>query len=124
MKETNFCSSNKASLKIKKSAVLLRLNQKYYEGISQESLYRITRGEWVVGERRKRARYAFSIYRGIVLQVYRIHRWNPFTGKTPSNRQRWCFVGVVAENLQHYVGKSVKHYFVRGNANPVNYVNC
>jgi len=116
--------NNKTSDNIKESAILLRINQKYYEGISQEDLYMITRGEWVVGERRKKARYAFAVYRGIVLQVYRIHRWIPFTGKTPSSRQRWCFDGVVAENLQHYVGRSVKHYSVRGNANPVKYINC
>ena len=109
---------------ITEPTILFRVNQRYQDHLSEEDLYRITRGEWVIGKRREYARYAFAVYKGVVLQVYKIERWSPFTGKTPSTRQRWCFDGVVAENLQHYVGSSVKHYFARGAANPVTYINC
>lgn len=115
---------NATSIKIVEPSVILRINQKYQKGISQEEQYKITRGEWVIGERRNQAKYAFAVYKGIVLEVYKIKRWLPFTGRTPSNRQRWCFDGAVAENLQHYKGGSVKHYFIRGEANPVKYINC
>jgi len=111
-------------ISIVEPSILLRINQRYQWGLSQEELYRITRGEWVVGERRNQAKYAFAVYKGSVLEVYEIKRWLPFTGRTPSNRQRWCFDGGVAENLQHYKDGSVKHYFRRGEANPVKYINC
>ena len=115
---------SKSSIRIVEPSILLRISQKYQEGTSQEDLYKITRGEWVVGKRRNQAIYAFAVYKGIVLEVYRIEKWLPFTGLTPSNRQRWCFDGVVAENLQHYKGGSVKHYFNQGEANPIKYINC
>ena len=105
-------------------AVILRINRKYQEGLSPQTLYEITRGEWVIGKRREQAKFAFAVYQGVVVEVYKINRWLPFTGRGPSSRQRWIFEGVVAENLQHYKGGSVKHYFVRGEANPVKYMNC
>lgn len=124
MKKKNKFSSEAQPIEITEPAVLFRINQRYQDHLSEDDLYRITRGEWVIGKRREHARYAFAVYKGVVLQVYKIERWSPFSGKTPSTRQRWCFDGVVVENLQHYVGGSVKHYFVRGAANPVTYVNC
>ena len=111
-------------IQINEPAVLLRINQKYREGLSQDELYQITRGEWVVGERRVHASYAFAVYQGIVVEVYRIRRWIPFTGKSPSTYQRWCFDGSIAQNLKHYKGCSLKHYFKQGASNPVMYVNC
>ena len=115
---------NEPIIHITEPAVLLRISQRYREGLSENELYQIARGEWVIGRRREHARYAFAVYQGFVIEVYQIKKWFPFTGKTPSNRQRWCFDGVVAENLQHYVGSSVKHYFLHGAANPVTYINC
>lgn len=109
---------------ISEPAILLRINQKYREGLSQDELYQITRGEWVIGKRRVHARYAFAVYQGIVVEVYRIKRWLPFTGKTPSTCQRWCFDGSIAEHLEHYKGCNLKHYFKHGASNPVMYVNC
>lgn len=116
--------SKEKNIQISEPALLLRINQRYHEKITDDELYEITRGEWVVGMRRNHARYAFAVYKGIVLQVYKIEGWFPYSGKTPSTYQRWCFDGVVAENLQHYVGGSVRHYFRRGAANPVTYINC
>jgi hypothetical protein len=109
---------------ITEPGVLLRIRQKFKEGLTPQELYNITRGEWVIGERRKQAKYAFAVYCGVVLEVYRIEKWLPFTGRTPSTRQRWCFKGQVAKNLRHYREGSVQHYFVRGEANPVKYINC
>jgi len=124
MKKVSNSRYSPTSIEITEPAVLLRINQKYRDGLSEEGLYKITRGEWVIGERRNQVKYAFAVYQGIVLQVYEIKRWLPFAGNTPSNRMRWCFDGVVAKDLQHYKGSSVKHYFVRGEANPVKYINC
>lgn len=117
-------TKKRATIDISEPAILVRINQKYREGLTQEELYKITRGEWVIGERRIKAKYAFAVYRGIVLQVYEINKWIPFSGQTPSNRKRWCFEGKVAEELQHYKDGSVKHYFARGEVNPVKNINC
>jgi hypothetical protein len=124
MNKKNMSLSHESSINIVEPSILLRINQKYHKGMQGETLYQITRGEWVIGERRNQAKYALAVYQGIVLEVFKIERWVPFTGRTPSNRQRWCFDGVVAENLQHYRGGSVRHYFVRGNQNPVKFIHC
>jgi len=91
-------------IKIIEPAVILRISKKYKESLSPQALYEITRGEWVIGKRREQAKYAFAVYQGVVVEVYKISRWLPFTGRTPSSRQRWYFEGEVAENLAHYKG--------------------
>ena len=111
-------------IQIEEPAILFRISQRYREGLSENELYQITRGEWVIGSRREHAKYAFAVYQGIIVEVYQIKKWFPFTGKTPSKYQRWCFVGSIAEHLQHYKGGSVKHYFKQGGVNPVTYINC
>ncbi len=66
-------------IQITEPAILITINQLFERGVSDERLYEITRGDWVVGERRNRAKYAFSVYNGIVRQVYEIQRWFPVT---------------------------------------------
>jgi len=109
---------------IEEPAILFRISQRYRDGLSENELYQITRGEWVIGKRREHAKYAFAVYQGIIVEVYQIKKWFPFSGKTPSKGQRWYFDGSVAEHLQHYKGGSVKHYFKQGGVNPVTYINC
>ncbi|AQX72728.1 LEM-3-like GIY-YIG domain-containing protein [Dehalococcoides mccartyi] len=108
-----------------KEAVLLIIPNKLFErNITPEKLYEITRGNWVVGERRNKAKYAFSVYNGVVIEVYRISRWFPVQArdKQQKTQNRWRFDGEVAAELQYYVGKSVASYI--GAQNPVRYVNC
>lgn len=113
-------------IEIKEPAILIIVNQLFERGISDEKLYEITRGDWIVGERRNRAKYAFAIYNGIVRQVYEIQRWYPVTtGRDEQKtRKRWRFDGIVAKDLQHYVGGSVEKYITIGAQNPIKYVNC
>lgn len=113
-------------LEIKEPALLIIVNRLFRRGMDAERLYEITRGNWVLGERRRKARYAFSVYRGIVRQVYQIQRWFPAEARSPhqKTRQRWRFDGMVAYELQHYVGGSVDHYLTQGSQNPVKYLNC
>jgi len=109
---------------IKESALLIIPNKLFEPNITPEELYEITRGNWVVGERRNKAEYAFSVYNGVIVEVYRISRW--FSVKARDKRQkrqnRWRFDGEIATELQPYVGKSVASYI--GAQNPVRYVNC
>ena len=114
------------TIDIKEPAIIITVNQLFERGISDERLYEITRGNWVVGERRNHAKYAFSVYNGIVRQVYEINGWFPVTARRQEQktRERWRFDGIVAQNLQHYVGGSVENYITLGAQNPIKYVNC
>jgi uncharacterized protein len=113
-------------IEITEPAILITVNQLFERGIDAERLYEITRGNWVVGEKRNNARFAFAVYNGLVRQVYEIQRWFPATARRPEQktRERWRFDGIVAQDLQHYVGGSVEKYITRGAQNPIKYVNC
>lgn len=125
---------------IKEPVVLITLNRLYRRGMSTEELYEITRGKWVIGARRDKARYAFAVYKGIIREVYEIDRWLaiklddqearrkwlPFEEKEAAVKlkNRWQFEGRVAADLQHYVGSNTEKYAVVGAQNPIRYVNC
>jgi hypothetical protein len=113
-------------LEIKEPVILIIVNRLYERNISPERLYEITRWDWVVGIRRERAKYAMSVYNGIVREVYRINHWFPVnTGiDTQINQKRWRFEGEVSKELQKYVGGSVENYITHGAQNPIKYVNC
>jgi hypothetical protein len=48
-------------------------------------LYDATRGVWKVGPRRDKARFALSVYGGVVRAVYEVAAWLP-AGSTMSAR--------------------------------------
>lgn len=115
-----------AQIDIQEPAILIKVNRLFERGISDERLYEITRGNWVIGERRNRAKYALSVYNGIVRQVYEIKCWFPIAARSQDQKtqKRWRFEGIIAENLQHYVGGSVEKYITLGAQNPIKYINC
>jgi len=121
--------------------ILITVNRWYRRGISPERLYEITRGKWVIGIRRNRAKYAFAVYKGVIREVYEIERWTPAPIEDyevirpwiPENsteakikvKERWQFEGKVGEDLlKRYVGQSTENYQVVGAQNPIRYVNC
>jgi hypothetical protein len=111
---------------IPEPSILITVNRLFHFGMSQQEIYEITRGNWVLGERRNKAEYAFCVYRGIIRQVYKINRWIPASAKNDNQkiRARWSFEGEIADSLAHYVGCEVSHYVKQGNQNPINYLNC
>ena len=113
---------------IKEPSVLIIINQQFGRNISQDELYEITRGNWVMGEkRRKDAKFAFAIKNGVVRQVYKINKWDSInvTDLKGKQKKRWQFEGEVALDLQHYIGGSVESYLgKKGAQNPIRYVNC
>ncbi len=106
--------------------ILITVNRLYQRGISAESLYEVTRGNWVIGQRREKAKYAFAVYNGIIREVYEIVRWYPVTARRDEQKtqQRWRFDGKIATDVRHYVGGSTGKYLVIGARNPIRYVNC
>ena len=127
-------------IEISEPVILITVNRYFRRGMSAEMLYEITRGNWVIGTRREKAKYAFAVYKGIVREVYEIKHWFPAPlGDTEIKRQwaiehsinsdakrteRWQFEGNVAEALRRYVGGSVEKYSKTGAQNPIRYVNC
>ncbi len=109
---------------IAEPAILITVNRLYRRNMNEDELYEITRGNWVVGQRRNKAKYGFCVYNGIVRQVYEIQRWFPIKARKQEARtqDRWRFDGIVAQDLQHYIGGNVEKYI--GAQNPIRYVNC
>jgi hypothetical protein len=125
-------------LRISEPAVLIIINKLWERNISPEKLYEITNGDWVMGERRNKAKYAFAVYCGVVREVYQIIGWELVEGLSCRNlgavkeklakeakiQKRWKFNGIIAQQLQHYIGGSVANYLNRGAQNPIRYINC
>lgn len=111
-------------IEIVESAMLITVNRLYRRNMNEEELYEITRGNWVVSNRRNKAKFAFSVYRGNVRQVYETQKWFPVIARSEQAKRqsRWRFEGTVAQHLQHYVGGSVEKYV--GAQNPIRYINC
>ena len=127
-------------LQIDEPTLLIRINKTYESKMSSESLYDYTRGRWKVNPiRAKNVKFAFSIFDGIVQEVYEVHNWyeagttessrkptdKPELNSTKSTVGRFEFEGKVAsdEIRNKYLDKSVRHLFAKGNANPIKYVN-
>lgn len=115
---------NAPHIKISEPVILITVNRLFRRHMNEAEIYEITRGNWVVGERRNKAKYAFTVFNGVVRQVFEIQDWFPIKArsKNAKTQDRWRFNGFVANNLQHYVGGSVEEYI--GAQNPIHYVNC
>ena len=126
---------------ITEPSILIRINQLYRYGMDADSLYDATRGVWRVGPQRECAEYAFSVFKGVVMEVYKIkHPWHlagtkaiPLYKTRPEKNElliydpsRWEFEGDVAESeiREKYLKKSVKHYLTANSQNPIKYVKC
>jgi len=119
---------------VEENVLLIKINQLYRRNMSEQELYEATRGIWVVGKKRNQVDYAFSVFQGIVKEVYKIEKWHPAGTLEYQYRDildymgdnRWEFEGkVVSDDIRcKYLGKSVRQYIARGNQNPIRYINC
>lgn len=131
---------DKQKVEIVEPSILIRINQAFRYSMTPMELYDYTRGQWKLNpERARTAKFGLAVYEGIIQEVYEILDWYE-AGKTYSVRQnnenikreaderlegRYEFIGNLAseEIRDKYKYKSVEHYFKRGNANPILYVN-
>lgn len=113
-------------IEITEPSLLIRVNKLFRYGLDADELYEITRGNWVVGKRREKAKYAFSVYRGIVREVYIINNWFrvPARSEREKTRMRWRFDGEIADEMAHYFAGDVSHYISKRSQNPIKYLNC
>ena len=107
--------------KIVEPSILINLNRSFRNLRTEEDLYEATRKDWVIAphQHNPQPRYALSVFKGIVQQVYEIHAWLP----SPTRPGRLLFEGVVAADKGHYLKQSVSHIKPR-TTNPIKYVNC
>lgn len=111
--------------KFKEKGILFRIPQRWTPAMSPDDLYESTHGWWVLGKRRKEAKYAFAVSKGVIRAVYRIDTWRERVagdrGFIEGERTRWGFDGVVAPEMAHFLNTSVAHHFKKGNASPAMY---
>jgi hypothetical protein len=116
-------------IRVKENALLIRINRLYRSDMTPLELYETTRGAWRLGLRRYKAQFAFAVFQGVVLEVYRIDRWLPAgyskytTRECEFSRGRWEFEGTIDKKLsRRYVGRSVRTYFPKHSQSPTVYV--
>lgn len=112
--------------------LMIRINRYYRNDMKPHELYDVTRGIWVVNpEKAQKAKYAFAVYDGMIMEVYSIVSWLK-AGSTLNCRydtieenlkNRYEFVGNIAPAIirNKYINKSVSDLFQKGEQNPIKY---
>ena len=95
--------------------------------MDKHRLYDVTRCYWRINPHNKKIDYVLSTNDGIIREVYKVAVWLP-AGSTirygyPEEKAkgRYEFVGTIAEEMQHLIGKRIKLPF--GLQNPCIYTN-
>lgn len=116
---------------ITENVIAIKINQAYRENMTELDLYEVTRGYWKVDVKRaEKADYVFSVYKGMIKEVYKVKEWLPSgtiprptlpDAETPADRYE--FVGEIAEeNIRDkYIEKSIANLYRKGEANPIKY---
>lgn len=114
-----------------------KINKTFHYGMTERELYDYTRHSWELGERRSKAKYALTVYHGVVQEVYVIKKWLP-QNSTPNlksergeledasiNSDRWEFVGEVAPQRirEKYLYRDVSGY-LKSKQSSFAYINC
>lgn len=112
------------------NVVIIKINKLFHNGMSELELYETTRGIWKRKiESVEKADYALAVYKGIVIEVYKITNWAKAGTYPMQTRQidpkrckdRIEFIGTIAEQDARgkYIGRDVSPLFKYGEANPV-----
>lgn len=112
--------------KVIHKVVFLKLAQTYRKGMSAQELYEAARGVWNFSPTyASDYDYAIVVFEGLVVEVFRTHRWQPSDPTHYPTRKDLVpsdfvgtseFEGEPAEQAvrEHYIGKSVRSYFAAG----------
>jgi hypothetical protein len=107
--------------------VAICINGSYEDERNSRDVYKCTRGTWKVNRSRvDKARYAFGVYHGKILEVFEIDKWVP-AGTSPKSfgpaPGRHEFIGRIAPDKirDKYVGKRLPDRFW---GFPIRYYNC
>lgn len=115
---------------ITEPSLLIRINQSFFYGITEQEIYDATRGIWKIGANREKVKLAFAIFGGVIQEVYEVAAW--FKAGTTLNSRgvlesdtRWEFVGNIAHQSirKKYLYKTVEDQFPSNSQNPIKYLN-
>ncbi len=119
---------------ITEPVLLIRPTQLWYPGMSDEDLFEVTHGWWVLNPNRaESAEYVLSVSRGVVRAVHRPEKWRAQQmgdrGYTHgAGKPRWGFLGAPTSVHDGFatsvLGTEVTRYFAKGAQNSVRYLNC
>ena len=102
-------------------ALKLIINQKFRPGMSDDEVYEVTQGDWVISDsRREDAEYAMAVGDGKVRGLYKIDDWESVSHE---GQQRWRFNGKSADEAlrRECVGKRKRN--LRGEASAVDLID-
>ena len=106
---------------LKHNAVIININRQYAKvKHSNNAIYEATKESWVMDKNKiSQLEYALSEYQGIIIGVFKIHKW--YAVKTEDNKinRRWGFNGEDApkEIKDIYLNKSIAH--IKNLAQPI-----
>lgn len=116
---------------IAENIIAIKVNRSYNENMTENELYDIARGCWKIDiKKAQQADYVISVYKGIIIEVYKIEQWLPaeLLRRTTlpyveADKGRYGFDGKIAgkEIRDKYIGKSMEALYKRGEANPIKY---
>jgi len=104
---------NPEKANITEPSLLIKISRTFSYSLLPHELYDATRQFWPFGPNRVKAKYAFSIFDGIIQEIYKIISWHKagttFSSRKTKNLDRWEFVGKIAdENIRKkYLYKDV-----------------
>lgn len=103
-------------------ALIININKKYERRAGAEDIYNATKGWWRMGLKKPSAKYVLSEYRGLIVEVWKVHKWKSKTVEKTEKREahlRWGFEGEVAPASVRmlYLNKRVTKKY--GAANPI-----
>jgi hypothetical protein len=111
-------------------SLLIKLNQTFAYGISQQELYDATRQFWKINEQQaSKVKLAFAVFDGTIQAIYEVVSWHQAgstfsTRKCPEkDRDRLEFIGRIASNkvIEKYLYKDVSR--LTQGQNPFKYLN-
>ena len=91
----------------------------------EKSIYNAVRKSWVLSSSRvKSVNYVLAEYKGIIREVFKVESW--YKTRDEKNKERLGFNGKVAdEDIRFlYIYKKLDNFKKKGQANPIQYLNC
>ncbi len=106
--------------------LIININKKYDKMDNDEkSIYNAVRKSWVLSSSRvKSVNYVLAEYKGIIREVFKVESW--YKTRDEKNKERLGFNGKVAdEDIRFlYIYKKLDNFKKKGQANPIQYLNC
>jgi uncharacterized protein len=101
--------------------LLVCINGSYKKDMSEEELYKITKGNWLCNiNKAKQCNYVLGVYHGLVKTIYVPEQWDNI--KDSNGVIKRHFEGYVPENYNEFIDKDVSSY-LKNNQWSFRYIN-